>query len=228
MSVHLDGKRQLGPLRALLATHLNGDIIVRGCVFVIFCGRSMLSILDESSSHLKGATTMPDAKPSPTLELDADLIIGQKLQPVTAAERYRMTAESAYFYAEKRGFVGGDMVTDWVQAEAEIGRLLQQQEHAGPVVLPEKQAYLEKLEASYRDWDSKHEALKIRASEASIAKAEIREEIEALAGKRAEFEIIMKDLRQHTGDTWQDLKLMAENAWKEMQEAFHRIVARMK
>jgi hypothetical protein len=38
----------------------------------------------------------------------------------------------------------------------------------------------------------------------------------------------LKDLRQHTGDTWQDLKLMAENTWKELQESFHHIVARMK
>ena len=98
----------------------------------------------------------------------------------------------------------------------------------GSAESPEKQAYLEKLEASYRDWDARHETLKNRASAASMAKAEIREEIEALAGKRAEFEVIMKDLRQHTGDTWQDLKLMAENAWKELQETFHRIVARMK
>jgi hypothetical protein len=40
---------------------------------------------NNSSSHLKGATTMPDANPSPTPELDADLILEQKLQPVIAA-----------------------------------------------------------------------------------------------------------------------------------------------
>jgi chromosome segregation ATPase len=165
---------------------------------------------------------MPE--PTPIPELDAELILEQKPQPATPAERYRMTAEAAYFCAEKRGFAGNEMMDDWLQAEAEIDCLLQQQEHE----LPEKKAYLEKLEASYRDWDARHETLKKGASEASTAKAEIREEIDALAGKRAEFELILKDLRQHTGDTWQDLKLMAENAWKELQEAFHSIVARMK
>ena len=92
-----------------------------------------------------------------------------------------MTAEAAYFCAEKRGFAGNEMMDDWLQAEAEIDCLLQQQEHE----LPEKKAYLEKLEASYRDWDGRHKTLKKGASEASTAKAEIREEIDALAGKRA-------------------------------------------
>ena len=167
---------------------------------------------------------MPKLKLTPTQELDAKLIVEQKPQPVAAAERYRMTAEAAYFCAEKRGFADSEMVNDWLQAEAGIDCLLQQQAQE----LPEKKAYLEKLEASYRDWDARHETLKKAANEAGTAKTEIREEIEALAGKRAEFELILKDLRQHTGDTWQDLKLMAENAWKELQEAFHSIVARMK
>ena len=170
----------------------------------------------------------PEPRPTPNPDPDAKWIVEQKSQNFTSGERYQMTAETAYFCAEKRGFIGGDMVDDWLQAEAEINRLLQHQGHAGSDELPEKQAYLKKLEASYRDWDAKHETLKNRASEASMAKAEIREEIEALAGKRAEFEVIMKDLRQHTGDTWQDLKLITENAWKELQDAFHRIVVRMK
>jgi len=167
---------------------------------------------------------MNEVRPSQTLELDRELILEQKPQPVAPVERHRMTAEAAYFCAEKRSFADGEMLNDWLQAEAEINCLLEQQEHE----LPEKKAYLEKLEASYRDWDSRHESLKKGASEAGTAKNEIREEIEALAGKRAEFELIMKDLRQHTGETWQDLKLMAENAWKELEEGFHRIVARMK
>ncbi|MBW4054689.1 MAG: DUF2934 domain-containing protein [Proteobacteria bacterium] len=167
---------------------------------------------------------MPKPELTPTPVLDAKLIVEQKPQPVAPAERYRMTAEAAYFSAEKRGFADGEMVNDWLQAEAEMDCLLQQQEHE----LPEKKAYLEKLEASYRDLDARHETLKKAAHDAGTAKTEIREEIEALAGKRAEFELILKDLRQHTGDTWQDLKLMAENAWKELQEAFHSIVARMK
>jgi hypothetical protein len=35
-------------------------------------------------------------------------------------ERERMIAEAAYFRAERRGFSGGDPLTDWLEAEAEI------------------------------------------------------------------------------------------------------------
>ena len=38
--------------------------------------------------------------------------------------RWRMVAEAAYLRAEKRGFVGGDPVEDWLQAEAEITTVL--------------------------------------------------------------------------------------------------------
>jgi len=41
-----------------------------------------------------------------------------------------MIAEAAYYLAEKRGFVGGDMAADWLQAEAEIDRKLRNQESA--------------------------------------------------------------------------------------------------
>jgi hypothetical protein len=43
---------------------------------------------------------------------------------VTPEQRWRMIAEAAYLRAERRGFVGGDPVEDWLQAEAEISTLL--------------------------------------------------------------------------------------------------------
>ncbi len=35
-----------------------------------------------------------------------------------------MIAEAAYFRAERRGFIVGGEVDDWIQAEAEIDRLI--------------------------------------------------------------------------------------------------------
>lgn len=43
---------------------------------------------------------------------------------ITPEQRYCMVAEAAYYRAEKRGFVGGDTAHDWVEAEAEISRLI--------------------------------------------------------------------------------------------------------
>lgn len=53
--------------------------------------------------------------------------VAEKNSPVTAEERYRMIAEAAYFRAEKRDFLGGDVAADWLQAEAEIDQLLKEQ-----------------------------------------------------------------------------------------------------
>ena len=39
-------------------------------------------------------------------------------------ERGQMIAEAAYFKAERRGFVGGDPLQDWLEAEADIDRIL--------------------------------------------------------------------------------------------------------
>jgi hypothetical protein len=43
---------------------------------------------------------------------------------VSAADRYRMIQEAAYFIAEKRGFAPGNHEQDWAEATAQIDRLL--------------------------------------------------------------------------------------------------------
>jgi Protein of unknown function (DUF2934) len=45
-------------------------------------------------------------------------------------QRHRMIETAAYFRAEKRGFAGGDPVTDWIEAEREIDVLFQSPEDA--------------------------------------------------------------------------------------------------
>ncbi len=47
----------------------------------------------------------------------------------TSEQRNQMIAEAAYFYAEKRGFFGGDPMDDWLAAEAEIDSMLQMPIH---------------------------------------------------------------------------------------------------
>jgi hypothetical protein len=41
-------------------------------------------------------------------------------------ERQRMIAEAAYFRAERRGFAAGGELDDWLRAEAEIDRMIEQ------------------------------------------------------------------------------------------------------
>lgn len=70
------------------------------------------------STSTSTSTSTPTATPAS---------LAQKNPPVTAEERYRMIAEAAYFRAERRGFLGGDMAGDWLQAEAETDRMLREQ-----------------------------------------------------------------------------------------------------
>lgn len=41
------------------------------------------------------------------------------------ADRHQMIEVAAYYKAEHRGFDGGDPITDWLQAEAEIDSMFQ-------------------------------------------------------------------------------------------------------
>ena len=43
---------------------------------------------------------------------------------VSAEQRHAMIAEAAYLRAERRGFTGGDSVSDWLAAEREVDELL--------------------------------------------------------------------------------------------------------
>jgi hypothetical protein len=43
---------------------------------------------------------------------------------VTAEQRRQMIAEAAYFRAQRRGFVEGDPIADWLAAEADIDAML--------------------------------------------------------------------------------------------------------
>ena len=43
---------------------------------------------------------------------------------ISAGERQRLVERAAYFRAEKRGFAPGFELQDWVEAEAEVQRLI--------------------------------------------------------------------------------------------------------
>lgn len=69
----------------------------------------------------KGATAKaaPTAKPAPATAKPATA------KPVLSpAERMKMIAEAAYFLAQKRGFSGGNELSDWVAAEKQVDSLL--------------------------------------------------------------------------------------------------------
>ena len=54
----------------------------------------------------------------------SEMVTASGNSSVTPEQRYRMVAEAAYHHAERRGFVGGDPLNDWLLAEQEVDKLL--------------------------------------------------------------------------------------------------------
>jgi Protein of unknown function (DUF2934) len=73
-------------------------------------GKKQKSTRQPPASAPKRRRTPGNGAPAPSADLTA---IGPQ-------ERYRMIAETAYFRAERRGFIGGSSEEDWFQAEAEV------------------------------------------------------------------------------------------------------------
>ena len=174
---------------------------------------------------------MPNVKSKSTAAKKAisETTTTKKMASVSPEQRYQMIAEAAYFIAEKRGFLGGDVAQDWLDAEAEIDRLFQQSSAPAKGDLTTKKAFQQNLEVRLKEWDAKLAAI---AAEAQGAKAEIRAkvfgEIKVLSQKRAAAQVALRELRQRTEDTWEDLKTGVEKTWEEMHEALDRVVSRFK
>lgn len=181
----------------------------------------------KSRSEGKKAQSASAPKSAAAKKSQAGISASKQKMPVTPEQRYQMIAEAAYFLAEKHGFAGRDSALDWVEAEAEIDRIIQQP--GKEPQMTEKQAFQQKLEAQLGEWDAKLEELKSKAQE---AKAEIRadyeKQLEILASKRDMARTKVLELRQRTEGAWEDLKGGTEKAWDEMRKALDHIASRFK
>jgi hypothetical protein len=81
-----------------------------------------------SASAAKKAPSKEAAKtPEPTKPAEpakSTKATGAKPAVLSPAERMKMIAEAAYYLAEKRGFSGGNELTDWVAAEKQVDAIL--------------------------------------------------------------------------------------------------------
>ena len=97
---------------------------------------------------------MSNVKSATVKKVNAEVLTNEERTSVIPEKRYLMIAEAAYFRAEKRGFVGGDVAQDWHEAEAEIDRVLQQQLESGSEDITMKQAHQQKLEIQLKEWEA--------------------------------------------------------------------------
>lgn len=147
------------------------------------------------------------------------------LPTITPEQRYQMIAEAAYYRAERQGFCGNP-AQDWLDAEAEIDRLLQQ---SGHLEISAKQLFQNKLEAQLQELDGMLEHLKLQAS---LGKAELRSEMEkqldALMQKRNTAQAKLQELSRRSEHAWEDLKSGTEKAWDEMRKTLDQVAKRFR
>ena len=75
----------------------------------------------------KGKTTSTPRTPSKPAQSQrpAKAAPGNAAAKLSPEEVYKLIQESAYFKAKQRGFVPGHEVQDWIEAEAEVRRRLE-------------------------------------------------------------------------------------------------------
>jgi len=88
------------------------------------------AVSTEATKGKVGTTTKPRARKSTAKKPAAKRVATRKAsarKPLAESERLLMIAEAAYYLAQKRGFSGGDPVSDWIAAESEIETRLGQE-----------------------------------------------------------------------------------------------------
>ena len=81
--------------------------------------------------------------------------------------------------------------------------------------------YIQKLKAQLDEWNAEAKKWEHKAQEAQAhMKAEYEKQLAAVNGRRDEALYQMKLLQSASQDAWQDVMKGAEQAWKNMQDAF--------
>jgi chromosome segregation ATPase len=80
--------------------------------------------------------------------------------------------------------------------------------------MPDREAFVEKLEARMHEWSARFEDLKARVRKvASTRRAEHAEQIAALQARRDEAKGKIRQLREAGGHAWEELREAAEKTW---------------
>lgn len=129
--------------------------------------------------------------------------------------RRQMIAEAAYFRAQQRGFEGGDTVSDWLEAEAEIDRTIG---HGRT-----RPSLEERLAAT----NERLRAFRKRLSQmASGAHGEWEDDVKKLAKYRDRLRKRINEAREQTGHAADRAKAKAEETWEEISAQVERLSRR--
>ena len=145
-----------------------------------------------------------------------------EISGAAAERRQSMIREAAYYRAQRRGFVGGDAINDWLEAEAEIDRMLarEDQEPGGP-------GPIEQFEAQLAALDQEMRRLMGKAREAgSEIRTEIETELERLRPLRANAEERLGEFRERSAEAWDEMKKGVHSARHELNAVLNAIARR--
>jgi len=139
-----------------------------------------------------------------------------------AEERRKMISEAAYFRAERRGFVGGDPVRDWLDAENEVNAALARHDLLA--------ALEERLEIA----NDKLQSLRKRFSDLKASgREELAQDLATIVklrdGLARKVELVRLQGEQASDKAKQQAEKalnQAEKAWEQISRAFDRMAAR--
>ncbi len=129
-----------------------------------------------------------------------------------------MIAETAYFLAQARGFMGGDPVSDWIEAERRVDR------HLSAIAVARM---VERLESGVAAAAKKLGALKRRVSTlASNARTELTADVEKLDALKLTLRSRLDELRERGDQVSEKALHQAEKVWTELSDALQRVTSR--
>lgn len=95
--------------------------------------------------------------------------------------------------------------------------------------MPDRDAFVRKLEAQLKEWSAKLDELRRRAEKAAASRqGETAKQIEALQERRDAIARRLQELRTAGEHAWEELRAGAEKAWEEMATALDSAVARVR
>jgi len=135
--------------------------------------------------------------------------------------RRQMIQEAAYYRAQRRGFAAGDPVADWLEAEAEVDRLL------GKPDAGERGGPAEQLEGQLRALDEEIKRLMGKARRVRTElRGDLERELEKLRPLRAAADSMLTGLRECSGEAWEEVRKGVDRTREELGTALASIAKR--
>ena len=127
-----------------------------------------------------------------------------ELSGAAAERRQSMIREAAYFRAQRRGFVGGNAVDDWLEAEAEVDHMLDEEAARGS---SDGLGPIEQFEAQLAALDQEMRRLVGKARQRGLRDPDRdRERAGEAAAAARQCRKKARRLRERSAEAWDEMK----------------------